>query len=172
MSNKEACEICGNISIGKMNGIYPYCSPSCMTTLIWKYIKKRKTKEELFLYKKNFSKKYEKSFLGYLMRKYRNMKSRIAGVQKKKHHLYRGLEILPIDEFYIWSICSPEYELLFEKYKESGFDRKLAPSIDRIDSKKGYVIDNMRWITHSENSRNGSLSQKNMGVGIWKRLKR
>ena len=32
-------------------------------------------------------KKYEKTKKGFLMRLYRNMQSRVQGVQKKKHHL-------------------------------------------------------------------------------------
>jgi hypothetical protein len=50
---------------------------------------------------------------------------------------------------------------MFEIYKSSEFNRKLAPTVDRIDSSKGYSLDNMRWLTHSENSRLGSISGKN-----------
>jgi len=99
------------------------------------------------------TKKYEKTYKGYLMRKYRNMQSRVTGVQSKKAHLYLGLEILPRDDFYDWALSSDEFYLLFESYKTSEFDRKLAPTVDRIDPKIGYIISNMRWLTHSENSR-------------------
>jgi len=37
--------------------------------------------------------KYEKTKNGFLMRVYRNMRSRIAGVQKEKFHLYAGKNI-------------------------------------------------------------------------------
>jgi hypothetical protein len=33
-------------------------------------------------------------------------------------------------------------------------ERKKTPSPDRVDSKIRYVIDNIRWVTHSENSAN------------------
>jgi len=99
------------------------------------------------------TKRYEKTHNGYLMRKYRNMQSRVTGVQWKKAHLYLDLEILPREEFYKWALNSAEFFQLFDEYKKADFDRKLAPTVDRIDPKVGYVISNMRWLTHSENSR-------------------
>ncbi len=103
--------------------------------------------------------RYEKTKKGFLMRLYRNMKSRIDGVQKSKHHLYRGLGILDKGIFYKWAINCPEFHSLFDEYESSGYPRKLAPSVDRIDSSVGYRIDNMEFVTMSENSRRGSISR-------------
>lgn len=103
--------------------------------------------------------KYERTKHGKLMRIYRNMKSRIEGVQWQKSHLYAGKYLLPKDEFYVWAITSPGFHRLFREWEESGYDRKLAPSVDRVDSSVGYRIWNMQWVTHSENSRRGSISQ-------------
>ena len=96
---------------------------------------------------------YEKTAKGYLVRTYRNMLSRVKGILKKKAHLYEGLEILDKDEFYDWSLKS-NYSDLLKAYKDSEYDMKLAPSIDRRDPLKGYTLENIRWITHSENSSN------------------
>lgn len=104
-----------------------------------------------------FTYRYEKSPKGYLMRTYRNMQSRVEGVSKNKAHLYRGLELLNREEFYEWSLSNKVFETLLKRYESSGYDMKLAPSIDRIDTSKGYTLDNIRWITHSENSRLGSM---------------
>ena len=38
--------------------------------------------------------RYEKTPKGFLMRLYRNMKSRVKGVQQAKHHLYEHCELL------------------------------------------------------------------------------
>lgn len=103
--------------------------------------------------------KYEKGVNGYLMRMYRNMKSRVTGVQKAKFHLYQGKELLPKEEFYSWAKSSEKFYQLFSQYIESGRDRKLAPSVDRIDSSKGYILGNMEWVTHSENSRRGATKK-------------
>lgn len=103
--------------------------------------------------------KYEKTQNGFLMRAYRNMKSRILGIQKQKHHLYAGKPLLSKEDFYTWAKSSPEFQDLFTAWEESGHDRKLTPSVDRVDSSRGYELDNMQWITHSENSRRGSVSR-------------
>lgn len=104
--------------------------------------------------------KYERTKHGKLMRLYRNMKSRIDGIQWMKAHLYSGKYLLPKYEFYAWALQSSEFHRLFREWEESGYDRKLAPSVDRVDSKHGYAIWNMEWVTHSENSRRGSVSKR------------
>jgi len=102
---------------------------------------------------------YEKTKSGFLMRLYRNMESRIDGVQQAKWHLYRGKTLLPREHFYWWAWGSPEFHELFAEWEGCGYDRKLAPSVDRINASLGYDLSNMEWVTHSENSRRGSLSQ-------------
>ena len=102
--------------------------------------------------------KYERTKGGKLMRCYRNMESRILGIQSAKHHLYRGKELLSREEFYEWAMASHEFHRLFREWEESGYQMRLAPSVDRIDSQRGYTPDNMQWVTHSENSRRGATS--------------
>lgn len=104
--------------------------------------------------------KYEKTVNGFLMRVYRNMKSRVTGVQKLKAHIYLGLPILPKEDFYVWSKNNLEFIVLFKIWQDIGYDRLFTPSIDRIDSSKGYEIGNIRWLTHSQNSREGAVSKK------------
>ena len=106
------------------------------------------------------SKKYEKTPKGFLMRLYRNMQSRINGIQKQKHHLYKGKTLLSREQFYEWALNHPEYWQLREIWVNSNYERRLTPSVDRVDSDKGYELSNMEWVTHSENSRRGSLSDK------------
>lgn len=103
--------------------------------------------------------KYEKTKRGFLMRLYRNMQSRIKGVQTTKAHLYVGLNLLAREHFYCWSMDDPTFHMLFAVWEDSNYDRKLTPSVDRIDSTEGYHIDNMEWVTHSENSRRGAKSK-------------
>jgi hypothetical protein len=105
------------------------------------------------------TKKYEKTKKGFLMRLYRNMQSRIEGVQKKKHHLYKGLSLLERELFYEWALNSKEFHKLFDEWELQEYPRKLSPSVDRVNSDLGYFISNMEWVTHSENSRRGSISK-------------
>jgi len=103
--------------------------------------------------------KYEKTPNGFLMRMYRNMQSRTSGVQKSKAHLYKGLYLLPREEFYLWAKNNNEFSELFNEYELAGYPMKLAPTVDRVDSSLGYELSNMEWVTHSENSRRGSINQ-------------
>jgi len=108
------------------------------------------------------SKKYERTKKGKLMRTYRNMESRVKGIAQQKQHLYSDLPVLCRKDFYNWSSADENFNTLYEAWVESGYDRKLSPSIDRIDTSAGYTIGNIRWVTHSENSRGGGKwSSKN-----------
>lgn len=131
-----------------------------------------KSKEKVLEYQRKYrvktknrcTNKYEKTVNGFLMRKYRNMLSRVSGVQKKKHHLYKGLSILDKKEFYEWSLSDKYFWKLFRGWEKSGYNRKLCPSVNRINSKLGYELRNMEWITHSENSRLGSINRHKLKV--------
>jgi len=105
------------------------------------------------------TKKYEKTPNGFLMRMYRNMQSRTLGIQWRKAHLYKGKGLLYREEFHEWAITHPDFWLLFNKWVDSQYDRRLTPTVNRVNSKLGYFIDNMEWITHSENSRLGAKSR-------------
>lgn len=96
---------------------------------------------------------YERTHKGFLMRAYSNMKARITGVQKQNYHLYSGKELLSREEFYRWAESSKEFKSLFEQWEKSHYNRKLTPSVDRVNSKLGYILSNMEWVTSSENSK-------------------
>lgn len=103
------------------------------------------------------TKKYEKTVKGFLMRTYRNMKSRVTGIQKKKFHLYEGKELISKERFYQWSLTNKDFKRLFAQWEILEYDRRYTPSIDRVDTSKGYTPGNIRWITHSENSKLGGM---------------
>jgi hypothetical protein len=86
------------------------------------------------------------------------MLSRVLGVQKKEASYYQGLSILPKNIFYMWAVGDAEFQRLWPIWQASGLDRKLTPSIDRLDVTRGYVLDNMQWLTHSANS--GKLTRR------------
>ena len=106
------------------------------------------------------TKKYEKTRKGFLMRSYRNMQSRVQGIQANKAHLYAHIDSIPSrDQFYSWAHSSPDFDRLFIEWEANSYNRKMTPSVDRVDPSKGYDLNNMRWITHSENSRLGGLKR-------------
>lgn len=104
--------------------------------------------------------KYEKTKQGKLMRTYRNMQSRVTGILKKKAHLYEGLDILSREEFYEWSLNGTQFHLLYDQWVASEYKPGMSPSVERVNPEKGYTIDNMEWITHSENSRRAAKTRE------------
>ena len=106
------------------------------------------------------TKKYERTKKGKLMRTYRNMESRVKGIVKAKAHLYEGLDLLNRGDFYLWSLADYSFNKLYDDWSLSNYPIGLSPSIDREDTSVGYIVGNIRWITHSENSRLGGLKRK------------
>ena len=125
-------------------GVVGTCK-ECYNTYLREYRSKTKNKNTL---------NYEKTLKGKLMRTYRNMLSRVTGIQKAKAHIYEGLDILDKEDFYEWSLKKMDYKRIYKEWVESDYSRKFTPSIDRKDPKEGYIIGNMRWVTHSYNSKN------------------
>lgn len=119
-------------------------------------VKRKETPPEKL---REYCNRYEKTVYGFLMRAYRNMKSRVEGVQKQKDHLYKGKEILNKEDFYRFSMFDKSFIDLFSNYVLSGYERKLCPSPDRVDSSKGYTIENIEWVTLSENSKRGASNR-------------
>lgn len=164
MKYNKTCSICSKEFIG-YNWRAEVCSHECHLERRrnWHELNgdkvRAKDREKYHNGGKEYYKKYEKTVSGFLMRVYRNMLSRVSGVQKLKAHLYIGKEILSKEEFYNWSKNSIEFNNLYNIWKLNNYDRKLTPSVDRIDSSKGYTLENMRWITHSENSRLGAINR-------------
>lgn len=109
------------------------------------------------------TKRYERTISGKLMRTYKNMSHRITGVVERGFHRYEGLPLLSKEDFYSWSKQDSTFLSLFGQWVSSDYNRKLSPSIDRINTSKGYVLGNMRWITHSENSRLGGKTKVTYG---------
>ena len=104
--------------------------------------------------------KYEKTKPGFLMRLYRNMKSRITGVQKHNLNLYIGKELLPKEEFYKWAFENKDFHRLWRVWVRSEYERRLCPGVDRIDSSRGYTLDNMQFVTLSVNCSRSSITKK------------
>lgn len=106
------------------------------------------------------TKKYEKTKKGFLVRTYRNMLSRVKGILKRKAHLYKGLEILDKGVFYDWSLNDIHFNEIFNAWEKTNYNRNLSPSIDRIESDKGYVLENMQWLTQLQNSMKATAGRK------------
>lgn len=96
--------------------------------------------------------RYRNNVKRYLYCRYRDIVNRCTG--KYGHASYKGRDFLSKKEWDIWcNDTKDDFMALYNAWKENEYDRKLAPSIDRIDNNKGYIRKNIRWITQSKNSK-------------------
>ena len=64
------------------------------------------------------------------------------------------------DELRDWLMASQEFHHIFNLWIISGFDTRLAPSIDRVDPYKSYTFDNIEVMTWNENDIKGRTERK------------
>lgn len=95
---------------------------------------------------------YRRTKFGLLANKYSQMAKRVRGLDNRGKY-YLGLSIVTRIEFYKWALKNQIFHKLFNNYKKSNWKLRLAPVVDRIDSYKGYVFGNIRFVTFSANSR-------------------
>jgi hypothetical protein len=96
--------------------------------------------------------RYRNNILRLWKHKYRSMFRRIKGMNK--HSNLIGKDLMPWPFFLDWcNSTKKDFIKIHRKWKKSNFERKLAPSIDRIDNTKGYTFGNLQWITQSQNSK-------------------
>ena len=61
-------------------------------------------------------------------------------------------------------LLSHGYMKLYRKWAKADFDRKLSPSLDRLNTNKGYSLKNIELVTWEENQRRAySDRKKNIG---------
>jgi hypothetical protein len=95
-----------------------------------------------------------------LGRIYSNMKQRVEGRGAHNRGNWKGKPILPKEVFKTWARNHSIFLGLYKQWTMSNFDIKLAPSVNRINSSKGYTLDNMEWMTNSQNSGLSSTVRK------------
>ncbi len=80
--------------------------------------------------------------------KYRGIKNRCTGKHKNRTYKVEGMPYLTQSEYdKWWEDNIADFNLCYQVWEKSGFKNKYAPSIDRIDSTKGYTTENMQWLT-------------------------
>lgn len=88
----------------------------------------------------------------YLNNRYNVLKQRAEG-----RSIYptgaKGLPFCTREEFINW--CNETMDIfdpMWKTWQDSEYDLTKAPSVDRIDPRKGYEIENLQWLTQSDNS--------------------
>ena len=60
-----------------------------------------------------------------------------------------------------WFYLQPNQELLYINWVESGYEKKLRPSVDRLDDSKEYSLSNIQLMTWEQNNKKGNDDRKN-----------
>lgn len=98
----------------------------------------------------DYMKRWKKSFTGYFKYTYSQIKGRCMSPSKP---LYFGMVFMSKADWILFLKRTRDKRFeLFVQWVENKYTRKYAPSIDRIDNKQGYLIDNCRWVTQSQNA--------------------
>lgn len=93
--------------------------------------------------------KWKRSFNGFFNAAYYGIKSRC---NDKRRRTYFGLPFMSRDDWrYFLSDTIEDRKVLHDEWIASGYQLRLAPSIDRKDHLKGYLPDNCQWIPQWKN---------------------
>lgn len=94
------------------------------------------------------------NFLRVWDKRYYHMKARHEGNSTHFSHS-NGKGLLSHEEFIKWCMAwenLQEFVTLYFEWAANGFQLWDSPSIDRIDSKKGYVVGNIQWLSFMDNT--------------------
>ena len=81
----------------------------------------------------------------------------------KKSHIIRKINKVEYsrDELIDWAMSQQLYHTLHKEWEMSGYNKYMAPSVDRIDDYQGYNLVNIQLMTWGENRDKYCFDQKN-----------
>jgi hypothetical protein len=82
----------------------------------------------------------------YLINKYTGIKQRCTNPNHRNYCRYKGMLKITKNEFLNIFLNDPNYCKLHKKWIQAGTPKDLTPSIDRINTEKGYVSGNLRMV--------------------------
>lgn len=88
---------------------------------------------------------------GFLLTTHREMRFRCSKLGEKRQCLVSR------DDFLRWALLQPSFHQHFESWANSGYERRHAPSIDRINNDGHYEFGNMQFLSQVENSIKGNI---------------
>ena len=92
--------------------------------------------------KKGFD--YHRTYKGVTWRTYSSQK---CSAKTRNHHP----PTYTLHHLQDWCFSQPIFYKLYNNWVKSGYQRKMKPSVDRIDCLKSYTLDNIQLMTFHEN---------------------
>lgn len=102
----------------------------------------------------NKYKKYTRTKNGVASVSYRNQKAS----SKRRGHKPPNYTL---EELKLWMFSNPSFDTMYNKWVDSGYDKYLKPSCDRLNDYLPYTFDNMRLVTWGENNKKYNSDKKN-----------
>ena len=116
------------------------------------YFSRNKSKKDGYSHRCKQCRKSERfGFTAKILSVYRDMKSRTGNPSHPHYYYYQNLLFITKEEFLQFSLNDRSYRILHRRWKASGYNEDLRPSIDRIIPSEGYRLGNIRWVTIEEN---------------------
>ena len=97
------------------------------------------------------SHKHKATIDRFLSNLYTRMNQRVQGKNTANPHLFKGKSIMPRDVFKEWAKNHPDFLKLYKQWTNNRFDQRLTPSVNRLESSRGYTLDNVEFVTFSQN---------------------
>lgn len=143
---KRLCNICKEL---KSKALFPLHRKICITCRNFK--------------KSNSFKARNKTLSGKLKNTYKKIKDRCGKYEGYEHVTCD----FTLDEFINFGLNNKTYLKLFRAWVKSDYQYAITPSVDRIDSKKNYTLDNIQFLTHRDNSTKDKKKARSKYVGVF-----
>lgn len=76
-------------------------------------------------------------------------------------HKLKGRNVVEFDLQWLHDFANcQKFNRLYDEWVKSGHKKEFKPSIDRISNKKGYLINNVQWLTWTENRYKQSMERR------------
>jgi len=134
-----------------------WCPKCNHTKCLSEFYKCSKSKDGLQYWCKSHSKKYGEKYIktvtGLIANIYKGQKSR----SKRRKFPLPAYSRKELED---WILSQPNFKKLYENWVNSGYDKNLKPSCDRLNNDLPYFFNNIQLVTWQENRANANRDRR------------